>query len=103
MLAGELAQAFALGAEHQREWAGERSSLERLSTFLGEAYSEKAALAKLRQALRQILDENDRHEIERAAGGLVQGAVQRRAVAFGHDQAGGIEGGGGAQQGANIL
>jgi hypothetical protein len=37
--------------------------------------------------LREILDEDHRHDVERAAGSLGKHAVQGRAVALGHDEA----------------
>ena len=72
MVARELPQASALGAEHERKRARERRSLQRLASLLGKPHAKKAALAELGQGLREILDQDDRDKIERAARRLGQ-------------------------------
>src|SRR5262245_64914015 len=70
MLTGEMAQALAFGAEHERKRAREVSALERHARLFGEAHAEKAAVAERGQALREIRDEDHGHEVERAACGF---------------------------------
>ena len=103
MLARELAQASALGAEHESKRTGERRAFQCLARLLGEPHAQHAALAELVQGLREILDEDHRHNVERAARGLGQCAVQRRAVPLGHDQARRAECRGLAERRADIL
>ena len=70
MLARELAQALTLGAEHERERTHQLRALERGAGFLGETDALKATLAKPGQRLREIFDEDDGHDVERAARGF---------------------------------
>src|SRR5262245_23837742 len=67
MLAGEMPQALAFGAEHERKRAREVRVLKRHARLFGKAHAEKAAVAELSQALREILDEDHGHEVERSA------------------------------------
>ncbi len=62
-------------------------SLQSFARLFGKAHPQDAALAEHGQALREILDEDHRHDVERAAGSLGKHAVQGRAVALGHDEA----------------
>ena len=62
-----------------------------------------AALAEFSQGLGEILDEHDRHDVERAARGFGERAQEGRAVPLGHHQSSGAEGGGGAERRADIL
>jgi hypothetical protein len=103
MLAREVAQAPAFGAEHERKRTREVRVLKGHARLFGEAHAEKAAISKLRQALREILDENHRHEVERPARGLGKRARKRRAVPLGHDETRSAERRGRAQGGADIL
>ena len=87
MLLAQLPQAAALGAEHERERPRQRDRLQRLIAFLGEPDAQKAKLAELGEGLGEILDEDDRHDVERAAGDLGERAGERRAVPLGQNQA----------------
>ena len=102
-LSRELAQAFALGAKHQGEGEGQCRGLERLGSFLGKSDPEESCLAKLSQALRQIPNQNNGHDIERAARRLGERAGEGGRMPLRQHDARRPEGSGGAQYGADIL
>jgi len=103
VLARELPQAFAFGAEHESKRSRQRRSFQRLIRLLGKPHAKYVALAELAQGLREILDKDHRHNVERAARRLGENAVQRRTVPLGHDQACGAECRGRAERRADIL
>ena len=103
MLPRELAQAFAFGAEHKRKRSRQRRVLESLVCLFGEPHPQITALAQLREALREILDEDHWHDVERSARGFGEHAGERRAVPLGQDEAACAESRRRAQSGADIL
>ena len=62
-----------------------------------------AELLQLGQRAREVLHQRDRHVLERARGRLGQRAVERRAVAARHDEAGRAEHRRRAQDGADVV
>ena len=80
-----------------------RSRLQRLITFLGESDARIAKLAEFGESLGKILDEHDRHDVERAARDLGERAGQWRAVPLGQNETRCAEGGGRAEHGADIM
>ena len=82
MLARQLTEAFALGAEHEGERLrqGKRPRV-RSPPSSARPTRKKPALAELGESLREILDEHDRHEVESAACDLGERAGQRRDCA----------------------
>jgi hypothetical protein len=103
MLPRELAQAFAFGAEDKRKRSRQRRILESLACLLGEPHPQIASLAQLRETLREVLDEDHRHDVERSARGFGEHAGERRAVPLGQDEAACAESRRRAQCGADIL
>ena len=102
-LSSELAQAFALGPKHQGEGEGQCRGLERLGSFLGKSDPQESCLAKLNQALRQIPNQNDGHDIERAACRLGERASEGGRMPLGQHDARRPEGSGRTQRRADIL
>ena len=101
--ARQLAQALALGAEHERDGPRQRLVFDQVLGRAVEAERDAALLLQLGEGARKVLHQRDGNELERAGGGLRQRAVERRAVAARHDQAGGAEHGGRAQDGADVV
>ena len=100
----ELAQALALGAEHQRERRAQRQSGEVVPRrSLSRPITRKPRCLQRGQPARQVLHVDQRHVLERAGGGLGQHAGRLRAVARRGDDAVGGEGGGRAEDGADIV
>jgi len=98
-LAGELAQAVALGTEHQRERAGQVDVVDRALGVVAGADDPEVALLQLVEAAREVGHHQVGHRLGRAAGDLGHRRVDAhrvvlrrhyrvRAGAIGHAQAG---------------
>ena len=70
---------------------------------LVEAVEPEARFLELLERAREIDGAHQRHDLQRAGGGLGQHAGIGGRVAFGDDDAGNAEGGGRAQDGADIV
>ena len=103
-VARQLAQALALGAQHQRHAVRPVARPRCASAASPSRPSTRTAeLLQLGERAGQVLHQRHGHVLERARGRLGQRAVERRAVAARHDEAGGAEHGGRAQDGADVV
>ena len=85
------------------ERAGQASSSMRSAASSSRPMTMQVELLQLGQRPREVLHQRDRHMLERAGGRLRQRAVERRAVAPGHDEAAGAERRARAQDGADVV
>ena len=102
-LAGQLPQALAFGAEHQRKRRAKFDRREIVGRAAVQADDEEAAFLQCGERARQILHDGDRHQFERARGGLCQHAGRLGAVARGGDDRRDREGRGRPQDRADIV
>ncbi len=103
MLPGEAAQARAFRAQRQPDLAGQLGLGQGLRRFGSEAGDPEAALLEKLDRAREVGDPDQRHMLERAGGCLGQRPGFRRRVALGQDDRERAEGGGRAQDRADIL
>ena len=103
MLAGEAPEAAALGAQHQRDARRQVELGQGAFRLLLQPQAPEPGLFDLLQRPGKVGDAQERHLLERARGCLGQHAGHRRRAVLRHQHGQRAEGGGRAQDGADIV
>ena len=102
-LSRQLAETFSLRAEHEGERKGQGSGSPAPRLPPRPSQRARTRVRRARQGLRQVSNQDHRHDVESAARGLGQGPGQWRAVPRRQHECRGPKDGRRAQDGADIL